>query len=67
MFSIVWRFFPGPAWFRVIVLFALLAALVYALMMFIYPWVNTVIPEPESTLDDASALQRVNPLAGLRL
>lgn len=51
MFSLIWRFFPGPRWFRVIVIVLALAALVYALITWVYPWVATVIPEPQSTLD----------------
>lgn len=56
MFSVVWRFFPGPAWLRVIVLLALLCVLVYALITWVYPWATTVIPEPQSTLDEAGVL-----------
>ncbi len=52
MFSLVWRFFPGPAWFRVLVMLALLVALVYALITWVYPWAATVIPEPQSTIGD---------------
>jgi hypothetical protein len=39
MFSILWRFFPGTAWLRVIVMLAVLAGIVYALIFFGYPWV----------------------------
>ena len=51
MFSIVWRFFPGPAWLRVIVLLLVAAALVYALIEFVYPWVALQLPEQEVTVD----------------
>lgn len=55
MFSLVWRFFPGPAWFRVLVMLALLVALVYALITWVYPWAATVIPEPQSTIEGAAS------------
>lgn len=51
MFTLIWRFIPGPRWFRVVVILFALAALVYALITWVYPWVATVIPEPQSTLD----------------
>ncbi|WP_164512868.1 hypothetical protein [Leucobacter chromiireducens] len=50
MFSILWRFFPGPAWLRVIVLILALAALVYALIAYVYPWVALQLPEQEVTV-----------------
>ncbi|MBK0420337.1 hypothetical protein JD276_14995 [Leucobacter sp. CSA1] len=50
MFSLIWRFFPGPAWLRVIVLVAALAALVYVVITYVYPWVALHLPEEESTV-----------------
>ncbi|MFV0434087.1 MAG: hypothetical protein ACK5LO_08925 [Leucobacter sp.] len=50
MFSLLWRFFPGPAWVRVIVLLAALVALVYLLIAYVYPWVALQIPEEEVTI-----------------
>lgn len=38
MFSMIWRFFPGPGWLRVIVMLALLAGIAYALAFYGYPW-----------------------------
>lgn len=50
MFSILWRFFPGPAWLRVIVLLVALAAVVYALITYVYPWVALQLPEEDVTV-----------------
>lgn len=50
MFSLVWRFFPGPAWLRVIVLLLVLAALVYAVITYVYPWVALQFPQEEVTI-----------------
>lgn len=50
MFSLLWRFFPGPVWLRVIVLLLVLAAVVYAMMFYVYPWVAEQLPEQESTI-----------------
>lgn len=38
MFSLIWRFFPGPALLRVLIMLAVLAGIVYALMFYGYPW-----------------------------
>lgn len=50
MFSLIWRFFPGPAWFRVIVLLVVAAALVWAVINYVYPWVLEQFPEQEVTV-----------------
>lgn len=39
----IWRFFPGPGWLRVIVMLAVLAALVYVLIFYGYPWAARLI------------------------
>lgn len=50
MFSLIWRFFPGPGWLRVIVMLAAAAALVWAAIEYIYPWVLQQFPEQEVTV-----------------
>lgn len=50
MFSLLWRFFPGPAWLRVIVLLAVAAALVWALVTYVYPYAATLLVGDESTV-----------------
>lgn len=50
MFSLIWRFFPGPAWFRVIVLLGAAAALVWGVITYVYPWALELFPEQEATV-----------------
>lgn len=50
MISLIWRFFPGPAWLRLIVVIAAFAALVYVVIAYVYPWVAQQLPEPEVTI-----------------
>ena len=53
MFSMIWRFFPGPAVLRIIMMVAVLAAIVYALIFYGYPWAAQYIePEDISTVGD---------------
>ncbi len=48
MFSLIWRFLPGPALLRVLVILAVLAGLVYALIFYGYPWAAQYLEvEPE--------------------
>ena len=51
MFSMIWRFFPGPAWLRVIVIVIAAVALVYALTAYVYPWFAAQIPEQPTTVN----------------
>ena len=50
MFSILWRFFPGRAWLRVLMLLVARAAVVYALITYVYPWVALQLPEEDVTV-----------------
>ena len=51
MFSMLWRFFPGPVWLRIIVVLSVLAAIIYALVFYGYPWVaNYMESEDVSTV-----------------
>lgn len=43
MFSLLWRFLPGPAWLRVIVLLAVAAALIWVLVAYVYPYAATLL------------------------
>lgn len=51
MFSLLWRFFPGPAWLRVIVLLIVAAALVWALIEYVYPYAATMLVGEEATVN----------------
>lgn len=50
MFSLLWRFFPGPAWLRIIVLLLVAAALVFVLITYVYPWVAMQLSTEEVTV-----------------
>jgi len=50
MFSLLWRFFPGPVWLRILVLLLVVAALVWALITYAYPYAATLLSSEESTV-----------------
>ncbi|CAG7607952.1 hypothetical protein ACFPZL_10525 [Leucobacter soli] len=51
MFSLLWRFFPGPVWLRILVLAAAAAVLVWALVTYAYPYAATLLTSEESTVN----------------
>jgi len=51
MFSLIWRFLPGPAWLRIIVILAVAAAIVYALITWVYPYAATYLMSEEATVN----------------
>ncbi len=55
MFSLLWRFLPGPAWLRVVILLAVLAAAVYGLLFYGYPLAAEYLEEDDfSTVGDGA-------------
>lgn len=50
MFSLIWRFLPGPAWLRVIAILVVAAALVYALITWAYPYAAALLMTEEATV-----------------
>jgi hypothetical protein len=51
MFSLIWRFLPGPAWLRIIAILAVAAGIVYALVTWVYPHAAELLMNEESTVN----------------
>ena len=51
MFSLIWRFFPGPAWLRIFVILIGIAAVIYALITFVYPAAAMLFVTDETTVE----------------
>ncbi|MDZ4045286.1 MAG: hypothetical protein U1E32_05855 [Rhodoglobus sp.] len=51
MYGALWRVLPGPWWVRVLILLVAAAAIVYALVFWVFPLVNTLIPQPDVTVE----------------
>jgi len=51
MYAALWRILPGPAWVRIILLLLLIAAAVYALFTWVFPWVDGILNPIEVTVD----------------
>ena len=50
MYGALWHILPGPAWVRVLILLALVAAVLFSLVQWIFPWVNSILPTQEVTV-----------------
>ncbi|WP_169829213.1 hypothetical protein [Agromyces aureus] len=51
MYGALWRVLPGPIWLRVILLLLLIAAAVYALFTWVFPWVDGIVNPIDVTVD----------------
>jgi len=51
MYGALWHILPGPAWVRIIILLVALAALLFSLVEWVFPWVNEMIPTLDVTVD----------------
>ena len=52
MYGALWRALPGPRWFRAFVLFCLFLALMWFCIEVFFPWLSTVLPFNELTVDN---------------
>ena len=47
MYAALWRLLPGPWWLRVIILLVVIAAVLYALFWYVFPWFSPIIAPGE--------------------
>ena len=52
MYAALWRVIPGPWWVRVIILIVLLAALLTALVMWVFPFVGDIVAPQDVTVTE---------------
>lgn len=50
MYGSLWRVLPGPWWVRVLILLVLVAAVLYGLFFYAFPWVNQFINPQDVTV-----------------
>ncbi|MFF2372052.1 hypothetical protein [Agromyces sp. NPDC058110] len=51
MYGALWRVLPGPIWLRIILLLLIIAAAVYALFTWVFPWVDGIVNPIDVTVD----------------
>jgi hypothetical protein len=52
MYAALWRILPGPVWVRIILCIVLLAAVLTALVLWVFPAVNELFAPPEVTVGE---------------
>ena len=50
MYAALWRILPGPVWLRVLIALALLAAVLFILDTWVFPWVDSIVNNQEATV-----------------
>ncbi len=45
MYAALWRTLPGPWWVRVLILLALLAAVLFVLVEWVFPWIDGMLEQ----------------------
>ena len=51
MYAALWRILPGPAWVRILILVVLVAAVLFTLVTWVFPWVQDFIDTSEVTIE----------------
>lgn len=50
MYAALWRILPGPWWLRAIILLVAVAAILYGLFLYVFPWVSELIDPQDVTV-----------------
>lgn len=51
MYGALWRSLPGPWWVKLFLVLILLAVVLFALVEWVFPFVNEIIPSPDVTVE----------------
>ena len=51
MYAALWRVLPGPWWVRVIVLIVLLVVILFALIQWVFPYVDQFVAPQDVTVN----------------
>jgi len=52
MYAALWRLLPGPLWVRIIIATVVVAAVLAALVVWVFPLVNELFVPPEVTVGE---------------
>lgn len=51
MYGALWRVLPGPVWVRILTLVVLVAVVLFCLVQWVFPFVNSLLPTQEVTVE----------------
>ncbi|SMH49236.1 hypothetical protein SAMN06295885_3256 [Rathayibacter oskolensis] len=52
MYAALWRILPGPWWVRLLLVLVLVAAVLAALVEWVFPWVQTLVFDQNVTVQE---------------
>lgn len=58
MYAWIWGHLPGPTAVRVVICVVAILAVVALLFLVVFPWVTTLLPFTDTTVDAVEALSR---------
>ncbi|MCR2762734.1 hypothetical protein NQ152_04340 [Microbacterium sp. zg.B48] len=50
MYAALWRVLPGPWWVRLLILLVLIAAVLYGLFFYAFPWIGEIVNPQDVTV-----------------
>lgn len=50
MYGALWRVLPGPVWLRILIVLIFLAVVLFALVSWVFPWVDSLLGPQEGTV-----------------
>ena len=50
MYAAFWRVLPGPVWIRLLIVLLLLAVVLFSLVTWVFPWVDSIVNTQEVTV-----------------
>ncbi|MDN3495062.1 hypothetical protein QL996_03910 [Planococcus sp. APC 4015] len=51
MYAALWHVLPGPWWIRLLIVIVLVAAILYGLAFYVFPWVSAIVNPQEVTVE----------------
>jgi hypothetical protein len=51
MYAALWRLLPGPVWVRLIIVLVLVAAILFSLVEWVFPWVDQFVAPQDVTVE----------------
>ncbi|MFD1715160.1 hypothetical protein ACFSBZ_11820 [Amnibacterium flavum] len=55
MYAALWRALPGPVWARALILLVLVAAVLFALATWVFPWIDGMLNPQNVTVDQTTS------------
>ena len=52
MYGLIWRALPGPLWLRIVEAAALVVAVVFVLLQWVFPWLAPLLPFQQQTVGE---------------